>query len=280
MNQSLMDPLSPELQQKLMGQLYRLLEKQVQSYHNSRHMGAHSSIRTELAHELMESIAYTLDRSGILRTGENLEEALLHGQEQLKETHTEALSTLELVQATAPAWQTECRWEALHCLRTYIVNWDPIHLAHKGPDTLYYPILISPSEGIQGIDSCLFYLKILWIENQIMASVPDDVLGQLWDRLPIDTHNQCEHLLLNGIGKVLIGSRLDPLIFTPEEKLELLVALLKSNEHKLKNAARELCRLLGLKDENAVMYVQAAVPLLTLRLDHRCDPEQLVSLFL
>lgn len=280
MNQFLMDPLSPEQQQRLMEQLYSLLEKQVRSYHKSRHMGIHSSIRTELAQELMASITYTIAHAGGIRAQENPEEALLRGQQQLKASHTKALSALELVQATAPRWQTECRWDALHCLTTYLDRWDPIHLAHKGPETLFYPILISPPVDMQGIDCCLFYLKILWIENQIMAGIPDEVLDQFWLHLPTDTHNQCEHLLLNGIGKLLICAELAPLTFTQEEKAQLLTALQRTNEFALKNAANKLCHQLSLTDPNAIMYAQAVVPLLTLRLDDHLTRDHLANLFL
>ena len=280
MNQLPMDPLSPDQQQKLMEQMYRLLEKQVQSYHKHRHMGSHSSVRAELAQELVESIAYTIDQAGGIRPHMRVEEALRLGQEKLKETHRKAVSMLELVHATAPHWQTECRWEALHCLGRYLDRYDLLHLAHRGPDELFYPILISPPEGARGIGCCLFHLKILWIENQIMAGVPDDVLDGLWDRLPIDTQNQCEHLLLNGIGKILIGASLDPLTFTPEERMALLIALLSATEDKLKAAARELCQQLGLKDEHAKMYVEAVIPLLTMRLDSQRHLEHLDNLFL
>jgi len=49
-------PLTPEQQQRLLGQVYSLLGKQVQSYHRHRHMGNNSSVPMELAQELLESI--------------------------------------------------------------------------------------------------------------------------------------------------------------------------------------------------------------------------------
>ena len=254
------NPLSPEQQQKIMEQMYLLMGKQVQSYHKHRHMGNNSSVPVELAQELMESITYTINLVGGIYANRNIAEALLLGQEILEGRLTKAKSMLELVNATAPQWQTECRWEALRYLQHYLQQYDHLHLAHKGPDDLFYPILISPPEGIQGIDSCLFYLNILWIENQIMAGVPDDALEEFWDRLPVGTLNQCEHLLINGIGKALLGTGIDPLIFEPEEHMQLIVSLMRSNEERLKNAAELLCQWLNSRDENTCMYVKAVIP--------------------
>lgn len=264
MNKFPMQPLSPEEQRQLMGQMYLLLGKQVKSYHKQRHMGENSSVPIELAQELMESIEYTMNLVGGVYAHSNVEEALHLGQELLKSKVEKAKSMLGLVSSTAPQWQTECRWEALKYLRHYLEAYDHLHLAHKGPDDqLFYPILISPPEGIQGLDSCLFYLNILWIQNQIMAGVPDDTLDQFWDRLPSATLNQCEHLLINGIGKALLGSSLDQLTFEPEEQLQIVCAMMTTSEEQLRTAAKLLCRWLDLKDENAKKYVQAVVPQLS-----------------
>ena len=264
MSQLPINPLSPEEQQCVMNQMYLLMGKQVQSYHKHRHMGNNSSVPVELAQEMMESITYTINLVGGVYTNRNIEEALRLGQEILESRLTKAKSMLELVNATAPQWQTECRWEALRYIRHYLDHYDHLHLAHKGPDDLFYPILISPPEGIMGIDSCLFYLNILWIENQIMAGVPEDTLEQFWDRLPAATLNQCEHLLINGIGKALLRTGIDPLVFETEEHMQLIVALLEATEEGLRDAAKLLCEWLNLKDENARMYVEAVVPQLTM----------------
>lgn len=279
MSQLPINPLSPEQQQKIMGQMYLLVGKQVQSYHKHRHMGNNSSVPVELAQDLMESIEYTINQAGGVDAHSDMEEALRLGQEILEGKLTKAKSMLDLVSGTAPHWQTECRWEALRYLRHYLHQYDHLHLAHKGPDDLFYPILISPPEGIQGIDSCLFYLNILWIENQIMAGLPDEALEEFWDRLPADTLNQCERLLINGLGKALIGTGLDPLHFAPDEHMQLIAAMLEASEEKLKGAAKLLGQWLNLKDENARMYVQAVVPQLRIWLGDKICMGNVESLF-
>ena len=274
------NPLSPEEQQRLMSQMYLLMAKQVKSYHKMRHMGENSSVPVELAQELMESIEYTIGLVGGLFAHPNVEEALRLGQEILQSKVEKAKVLLDLVTATAPAWQTECRWEALRYLGHYLEQYDHLHLAHRGPEGLFYPILISPPEGIQGIDSCLFYLNILWIENQIMAGIPDEALDQFWDRLPTATLNQCEQLLINGIGKALLGSGLDPLTFEPEEHLQIVYAMMTATEEKLRTAAMLLCHWLDLKDENAKKYVQAVFPQLNMWIGDNIRSGNVENLFI
>ena len=274
------NPLSPEEQQRIMEQMYWLCGKQVQSYHKHRHMGNNSSVPVELAQELMESIEYTIGLVGGVYAHRNIGEALVLGQEVLESKLSKAKSMLELVNGTAPLWQTECRWEALRYLRHYLEQYDHLHLAHKGLEDLFYPILISPPEGIKGIDSCIFYLNILWIENQIMAGVPEDVLEQFWDRLPAAALNQCEHLLINGIGKALLRTGIDPLVFETEEHMQLIVALLRATEERIRDAAKLLCEWLNLKDENARMYVESVVPQLTMWIGDNVRNGNLSNLFL
>ncbi len=279
MSQLLINPISPEEQQRVMNQMYLLMGKQVQSYHKNRHMGNNSSVPVELAQELMESIEYTIGLIGGVYAHRNIGEALVLGQEVLESKLSKAKSMLELVNGTAPQWQTECRWEALRYLRHYLEKYDHLHLAHKGPEDLFYPILTSPPEGIRGIDSCIFYLNILWIENQIMAGVPDDVLEQFWDRLPAATLNQCEHLLINGIGKALLRTGIDPLIFETEEHMQIILAMARATEEKLRNAAKLLCQWLNLKNENACMYVEAVVPQLTMWIGDNIRGDNLENIF-
>lgn len=256
--------LSPEEHQRIMEQMYLLMAKQVQSYHKHRHMGSNSSVPVELAQELMESIEYTISLVGGVYAHRNINEALIHGQEILESKLSKAKSMLELVNGTAPQFQTECRWEALRYLSHYLDHYDHLHLAHIGPDDLFYPILISPPEGILGIDSCIFYLNILWIENQIMAGVPDNALEGFWDRLPAATLNTCEQLLINGVGKALIGSNLNQLFFDPVEYELLVITMQKATDRELKAAAELLCEWLNIKNDDAKQYVRAIIPQLNM----------------
>jgi len=273
-------PLTPEQQQRLLGQVYSLLGKQVQSYHRHRHMGNNSSVPMELAQELLESIDFTLQQAGGIYAHENAEKALRAGQLILTEKQNQAKSLLKLVSATAPRWQTECRWEALRVLAAYLDSYDPLHLAHRGPEELFYPVLVAPPEGIQGIDEGLFYLNILWFENQILASVPENTLSALWNRLPCDTLNQCEQLLVSCMGKCLIGSPVDPILFTPEEHLKLVWVLSTLSDPVLCQASSRMCDALSLRGENVRDYACAIESQIKLWAGVNAQNCQIESIFL
>lgn len=263
MSQLPTDFASSEQQQIILKQMYQLMDMQVKSYHKQRHLGNNSSVSMELAQELMESVEYTVNQAGGLCMHRNAENALRMGQEILRNKHDKAEKLLKLVEGTAPRWQTECRWEALKCLQGYLNSYDFLHLAHKGPDAFFYPILIATPEDVRGIDLCLFYLHILWIENQIMAGISESALEAFWDHLPAGTCNPCDHVLMNGLGKVLLRADLKALTFAPQDYVSLVEAMLCADGKALENAAKTLCQWLALKDENARLYVRAVVPLLS-----------------
>ena len=278
MNQLPANPLSPEEQQKILGKMYLLMGKQVQSYYRHHNMGNNSSVTVELAQDLMESVEYTINLAGGVRG--DLDETLAMGQERLKNKLSHAKSMLALVAATAPHWQTECRWDAIQYLGNYLTRYDYLHLAHKGPDGLFYPILVSPPENMRGIDGCIFYLNILWIENQIMAGVLPDLQTQLWERLPADALNPCEYLLINGMGKAILNGEIDSLVFGTEEYLQLKHALKYATEDTVKAAAKHLCQWLGAKDENVVAYVKTIIPQICMWIGELSDTVYLENIFI
>lgn len=261
-------------------EIIRLLEAQVKSYHAYRRMGESTSVPTELAQELMASVDYTLGQA----VSGSMEARLRAGQAVLTGKMQKARVLLDLVRATAPQWQTECRWEALACLEKFLRSYDHLHLAHRIPEELFYPVLTPVPEGLRGIDHSLFHLNILWLENQLMAGVEENALEALWDRLPQDTLNQCEQLLINGIGKVVLGAGLDTVVFLPREREALLqMAAEQSPEQfclSLERSAEGLCQLLDVKDIYAVDYVKSVVPQLHTRLTAGARGGSLGGLFL
>lgn len=275
-----MQPLSSEEQQRLMGQFYLLMGKQVKSYHKLRHMGENSSVPVELARELMASMEYTLNLSGGLYAGRSIEEALKAGQDILDTRVQKARSMFRLVTGTAPQWQTECRWEALKCIEQYLATYDHLHLAHRGPDALFYPMLVSVRESVRGIDHCLFCLNVLWLENQIMAGFEDAALERLWSRMPTDTLNQCEQVVLNGIGKAILTNHSNDLVFAKAERDELCAILsVQPARETVHHGTLRLCRQLDLP-ENASAYLVAAAAQMVPRLEAALQHDNLSAIFL
>ena len=270
-------PLEEE-QAKAAEQMYLLMGKQVKSYQKTHHMGENSSVPMELAQALMESVEYTVNTAGGMQAHRNLEETFCAGQKILQKRHHEAKKLLVLVTGTTPQWQTDCRWEVLRYLGQYLEQYDPHHLAHIEPEGLFYPILIATPE-YRGIDSCVFYLNVLWIENQIMAGIPECVLEAFWGRLPADALNPCEYLLTNGIGKVLLGTGLDPLGMEPEDYPRLYEKMAGATEETLRTAAGVLCQWLSLENEAACRYVAGVIPRFRAWLGSGGQKEYLEGLF-
>ena len=261
--------LSPREQHQLLLQVSPLMARQVKGYQKARHLGESTSVPSDLARELMDSVAYTIDISGGIRPGMTLEQALRQGQQLLESRIRRAKELLKLVVDTAPSWQTKCRWEALEELGRYLKTYDHLHLAHRGPDGLFYPVPVSAPPSLQGIDLCLWYLTVLWQENQIMLGARWN-LEALWDRLPKDCLNQCEHLLTNGFGKLLLEEDPKSLVFSTEDHCRLH-ALLQSKAPSeriilLDEAAQRFFRQIRLSDPAARTYGSALLPSLGAKL--------------
>lgn len=236
MSLEMVNRLSPQEQAKLLPQLYALLDEQVKSYHRQRNMGANSSVPTELARELIASVEYTIGLVGGPDGRRDLVEQLRLGQQILGQRLENAGKLLRLVSATGPDWQTECRWDAICALKQYLASYDLLHLAHQGPDVFYPPAIPVPAQ-LQGVDAALFYLNVLWAENQDMADFSQEELAALWARLPADTLNQWEQVLLNSLGKQILGA--DGLVFTEGERAALGALPTPEFTHRWLSAARE-----------------------------------------
>ena len=275
MNHLPMSPPAPEEQRRTMAQLHALMASQVASYQKSHHLGSSTSVSAELARELMDSVTYTLDQAGGPFAGPDLAQTLRLGQEILEHKLQQARDKLALVLSTAAHRQTECRWEALSYLGRYLRQYDPLHLAHRGPEELFYPILTVPEENIRGIEECLFYLEILWIENQIFAPFSEGALDALFDRLPEGTLNPCEQVLLNALARVLLGKDLTSLVLDPGDREHLQTILLSVKDDTWAEAAETLTQALDLRSEQAVRYARSVLPILRFHLTHHAYPEEL-----
>lgn len=275
-----------EDQLRLMEQLYLLLGKQVRSYHKYHHMGENTSVPVELAQELLESLKYTVETAGGASPHVSLEQTILAGQALLERKHQRAGELLRLITATAPDWQPECRWEAVRSLTDYLNGYDFLHLAHRVPE-VFYPLPFSITEEVIGIDRGLVYLNALWCEDQIMDCFPEEAQEEIWERICAlgweDALNTCEQLVVNSIGKVLMGASLEELIFN-ETQRGILLRSLKSKPGRLRDillrAADQLSRQLDLKDKNPAAYITAVAEQLRPRLEAVMQSGNLSNIFL
>lgn len=206
---ALIRPLTPEQQNRLSRDLYILLEKQVKSYHKSRHMGENSSVPAEIAQELLQSVWYTLEISGGYTPDVPLDLQLLRGQESLKKRLEDARKLHRLVSDTAPDFRTDFHWDTVEALGRWLETYDPLHFAHRIPDMPDYPLLVPVPEELKGLEYGLFYLNALWQENQALHSLSGPALEALYLRCPPGwwdaPQNLCEQPLFNALALAMLG---------------------------------------------------------------------------
>ncbi len=245
------------------GDLFALLAEQVSSYQHYYHLGNSTSIPAETARELLRSIQYTLTIAP---------EGLRQGQAILTGRLEEAKRLYRLV-AVTESNQSSWFWDTMQELSRYLDRYDPLHFAHRGPELMCYPIALPIPEGIMGVEEALFYLRCLWMENQILDCFPDGALRELQSRLPSNYWDGpeilCQQPLLNAAGRVLLGLPLDTLILGEfQENLPHLT------QERILQAGETVCKILSFPAGPAA-YAQAVLRDVLPRLLSAKDPGDL-----
>lgn len=258
-----------------MARLYARLGEQVKSYHRHYHMGDNTSVPTETARELLESMVYTLKLTpgGTLEAGQKLLEQRLA---LAKERH-------RLVRTTAPEWESQCRWETIAALGHYLERYDYLHFAHRGPEGLDYPLLVAVPEELQGLDRAVFYLNCLWYENQLLHAMDEAARGSWENRIPDYWGiplNLCEQPLIQLLGRQLLGLPLSESELSDADRRALAPLLREQTKERLQMQAAGLCKKLEISDPNAAAYACAAADSLYPRLTAALPTGDLSHIFL
>ncbi len=263
-------PLTPEDQRRLAVQLYARMEDQVKSY-NARRGVVSTSVTTETAKELMDSMVYTLEAAGGYVPGLDVKVLLTKGQQVLEDKLARAKQILRLVEASAPIFQTRYYGDALRTLWRYLETYDHLHLAHKTPEGLDYPLLIPVPEQFRGIDRALCYLNCLWMENEILHRFSPEALAELTDAAPPDywfpPQKQCEQVLWNAMARTVLGKVPEPLLLEDGEAEDLFYLLQNREREDLHALFTEALNRLALPT-CAVGAVDSLLPRLMAVLPH------------
>lgn len=272
MRQLPLTPLTPEAQRKLAVQLYPLMDGQVRSYNAHRGAGG-TSVTTETARELLESMVFTLEAAGGYTPDADVKALLAKGQTVLEPKLDRAKQLLRLAAASAPEFQTRYFGETLRLLDRYLQTYDHLHMAHRAPEGLDYPLLSPVPNQLRGIDWALYYLNCVWTENEILHSFSPDALAELIDASPPDywlpPQNQCEQPLWNAMAKALLGHKPEQLLLISGEPDRLLHLLKGKDREQLRalfsDALARVCTALNLP-ENAARYATGSIDQLLPRL--------------
>ena len=250
-----------------LSRLYARLGEQVKSYHRHYRMGNNTSVSTETARELLESMVYTARRApdGQLETGQ----ALLEGQlERVKLQH-------KLVQATAPDWQSEYRWETIRDLGHFLEGFDHLHFAHRKPEFLSYPLLASVPEELLGLDYAAAYLDCLWQENQLLDALGPAARGSWEEQIPDywgTPLNLCEQPLIRLLGRSFLNSGTESPELSREQRQVLGSLLHGVTKETLMHRMEQVCCDLGIRDDRVIacacLVAEQLYPRLQAALEH------------
>ena len=168
-------------------ELYMLLEERI-----SRHtMGDSTSIPTDTARRLLESILYCLDLNRRFPAADVPQEAPLKarweaGVHQAKRIEARAKLLLRQAQRTPPPLVNTAYCDTLESLPAFFVGYDPDFFAHEIPCSFDYPLCLPVSESLLGAEFILEYLRKLLAENAILRAFPPEALRALYERYYID----------------------------------------------------------------------------------------------
>lgn len=178
-NNTLASALTPEEYCLMREKLWSLLSWQVTRYT----MGESSSVRFELAQELLHSICYSLGISE-----DHPDERWKHflHRDCIAE-YQKAIKNLEAkTKFGRRLWQTVCtnlppieNISLLDTLKNLSIFWekyDCIFFAHEIPCDIDYQLAIPVPDELQGIDFIIAYLKNLLCENQFLSEYPAEII--------------------------------------------------------------------------------------------------------
>ncbi len=261
--------------------LHAMLAEQVRRYHKRYHKIESTSIPTETAQELIHSLLFTLHVAGGYRPNLPLEDQLQAGQAKLDAALEAARATHALLLTTAPAYQSEWRWDALNALGRYLSRYDTALFAHVSPEPPVYPLLISIPEALEGIFCAQPYLSALFAEEQILDALTGaQALFDLAPPLYWDAPQSiAEQPLCNALAKTLLNAPLEPLALSHAERHALLAIFANGDVAQLLQSA--LCALaerLGFTDAMRE-YAIGAVRLLSAHLSDGATMDALSRCF-
>lgn len=290
-NNTLASALTPEEYCSMREKLWSLLSWQVTRYT----MGESSSVRFELAQELLHSICYSL---GISKD---------HPDERWKRflqsdcivEYQKAVKNLEAkTQFGRRLWQTVCtnlppveNISLLDTLKNLSIFWekyDCIFFAHEIPCDIDYQLAIPVPDELQGIDFVIAYLKNLLCENQFLSEYSAETIIPILKQYCPDYQellvNLFEPAINQALGYSILSKPDDHLVITAEDlsrlyitfenmqRTEILKCLFQAVERLKINHAR--------LDANTLDYISRYCQDLAVRIDLLQDRGGLHGIFL
>jgi hypothetical protein len=291
--------LTPAEATRIQSKLWDILTSRVESYT----MGGSSSVRAELAQELLRSAGFVINYG--LRRGldhgvgynvgpEDLRAHLLNddfdalfkaGLEAIRLQVTAGEELLHRVESTAADIDNLAYRETVRELGVFFKRYHYHHFAHEIPCVLSYPLAHPADEALHGIDYINEYLRRLVIENDLVSRFDTGTVTRLLKAASPayreDLMSIYETVTANALALTLLGGDVRALEVTERDRRQLFPLVGAWPEDiaatKLEAVSSGLCAILELSGDEArdylaqtaaALYVRLKPALQTGRLEH------------
>lgn len=277
----------------IQGELQKLIEEQVRKYTS----GESSSVRIEIAENLLGSIYYCLGISLKCEQGVESKLALLKNC-SIKILFTEGIDCIKIMVKEAKAAFLDVKTKRLQVhnyayedtivngLEIFFAEYDPRFKAHDTPCDIDYP-LSHDIMNYSGIEYMYRYLDCLMIENKFCGYFSNDAIEAILcgysKYYQEDLINIYEVVLGNAIARILSENDLSELSVTEEDR-QVIEKLLKMDNGKelegiLLKAFERVCANMDY-NEIELAYLMETIPSLSVRIQHNLDHGCLDKVFI
>lgn len=235
-------------------ELYLFLARRVALYTGIDH----SSLPKDLAQELFESTAFTLEQ-GAGAPGNSLNAQFAAGLAVTKRKLEYGRKLWQAVRDGLPKIENLSLRETVKSIGFFWRRYDCRFFAHQIPCDIDYQLCRPVPETLQGVDYVNRYLSQLYVENEFLGHFdPQGAIAVLraycgdYRGLLINLY---EPVATNALGLALIGGDVSALDISPRQREEIGEVLRREGAERLGGAAEKLCTLLNIQSKAGREYL-------------------------
>lgn len=271
--------------------LFDLLSDRTESFTQ----GDSSSVRAELAEELLKSICFTLaiavkwraERLSYLRNAD-LSALLRDGWVRIESEMAEGRKLLLRVKESSPEVTNISYRDTLAGLESFFSRYDLLFFAHETPCDIDYQLCHAVPEGLKGIEYINEYLRRLLTENEFCSHFGTRAIAALLESCCPDYEglliNIFEPVAVNALGIALLGGGIPALDISDGDRVRLLnvfnAVAPEAAAVMLENAVDTVCSKLGIFDADTAKYLKATAEALCPRIRAALPTGDLSGIFL
>ena len=260
-------PLTEEDEGILQNKLWKLLARRTELYT----MGESSSVRIEIAQELLQSINFCLGlylkQSGNTKkffVNADLEELLKQGQAVCEEKIELGKLLYNRACLTAPEIENISYRDTLKDIGGFFKHYDYLFFAHLIPCDIDYQLCNPVKESLQGIEYINDYLGRIIIENDFVKRFEKNKVESLLNSYCSDYKglliNLYAPLATNAVALALLKESVSTLTISASDDARLVKLFdglsLTPAKKALSEAALRVCKEIEINDASSVRYLR------------------------